>query len=116
MDIVEKIPLKLRKVFAEVANIPAAVGCVPTIMVGMLIPGFIREPIMKPLMGNDNGPGWIFTSLTAIAMEQGLTHGLPIVPVLTMVASVPLYLAGRIIQGINQNNPPGAHRFFHVDY
>lgn len=85
----------LRTVFAEVANIPAAVAHIPALVVAPNHPG--SRTVLTPVAGT-------------AALAFAAVHA----PVLLAVA-LPLYAAGRVMQGMNRDYPPLAHRVFKVD-
>lgn len=99
MGLMEKLPYKLRVVFAEVANIPSAVGMLPIL------------PLASP-KGNDGA----LLALSAVGTTVALAFGIASAPIVTLCIATPLYLAGRVMQGIIQYNAPLSHRFFKVGY
>lgn len=97
MKFIEKLPYGLRKVFAEVANIPTAVGYLPAV----------------PFASATNEKNILLTE--SLIATTALTAGIIFVPALTLAVATPLYILGRGMQGLQQYNPPPAHKFFKLE-
>lgn len=96
MSFVDKIPYSLRRVFAEVANIPTAVGYLPCM-------AFAKDDDSKQFR----------VGSTAVA-TVALTAGLVFMPPVVALFGLPLMLFGRACQWLNQENPPPAHKILKV--